>query len=76
MEMYYAVSKVPVKAEFVGPRIGDSRQPEKLPDCTDLVDLGWNPTYSLENAVRDSYIFYKNNPMGYKDEMVMIWNRD
>jgi nucleoside-diphosphate-sugar epimerase len=76
VEKYWEESrKFRTRVEMIGPRCGDGDLPETLPSTLLLESLGWVRSKSLLDGIQDSYLFYKNNPMGYRDEMITQWRR-
>ena len=60
------INGVPVAFEFAPRRAGDVTSFIMQMQSRELKELGWQPQYTLEDMLADSWNWQKQNPNGYQ----------
>ncbi|SEO78040.1 GDP-mannose 4,6-dehydratase, partial [Acinetobacter sp. yr461] len=63
-DTFQQVNGIPVAFEFVARRAGDVAT-SFSDNSRAVAELGWQPQYSLEDMLKDSWNWQKKNPNGY-----------
>lgn len=65
-DTFEQVNAIPVAFEFVARRAGDVAT-SFADNRRAVAELGWQPQYGLEDMLKDSWNWQKQNPMGYQN---------